>query len=79
MKYSELAYFWLASDCRFDWKLHQMGIDEKVGWDLWEHSSYLYFRVGSQGFHTLGNHVWSSTWLFISNTTPNMKVRDTLD
>ncbi|BDA45280.1 hypothetical protein COCOBI_07-0670 [Coccomyxa sp. Obi] len=30
---------------RFDWKLHQMGIDEKVGWDLWEHSSYLYFRA----------------------------------
>ncbi|CAL8471123.1 g10665 [Coccomyxa elongata] len=30
---------------RFDWKLHQMGVDEKVGWDLWEHSSYLYFRA----------------------------------
>lgn len=30
---------------RFNWKLDQMGIDEKLGWDLWEHSSYLYFRV----------------------------------
>lgn len=31
--------------CRFNWKLDQMGIDEKLGWDLWEHSSYMYFRV----------------------------------
>ncbi|KAK9901260.1 hypothetical protein WJX75_002993 [Coccomyxa subellipsoidea] len=30
---------------RFNWKLDQMGIDEKLGWDLWEHSSYLYFRA----------------------------------
>lgn len=22
-----------------------MGLDEKLGWDLWERSSYYYFRV----------------------------------
>ena len=30
---------------RFDWKLNAWGLDEHVGWAMWERSSHYYFRV----------------------------------
>lgn len=30
---------------RFDWKFNKMPEGERVGWELWERSSYLYFLV----------------------------------
>jgi hypothetical protein len=34
-----------TSKSRFDWKTGQWGWDERVGWELWERSSQIYFRV----------------------------------
>ena len=34
----------------FDWKLDAQSIGEKVGWELWERSSYMYFVVSGWTF-----------------------------
>ena len=32
---------------RFDWKVNAWGLDEHVGWAMWERTSHSYFRVGA--------------------------------
>ena len=35
------------ANTRFSWKFNKMGVEELVGWPLWERASALYFRVRS--------------------------------
>jgi hypothetical protein len=39
-----------SGSSHFDWKLDAQSTGEKVGWELWEHSSYMYFVVSGCTF-----------------------------
>lgn len=39
-----------SGSSHFDWKLDAQSIGEKVGWELWERSSYMYFVVSGCTF-----------------------------